>query len=645
LIKYFRNNKTVTYPVLTLIVCLFFTYIVFNKVKTEVDSKTQVYFDFRVRQAIDLINNRMQTYEQVLLGTSGLFKGSKSVERNEFKQYVEMLSLTKNYPGIQGVGFSQVVPLSIMKQHHVTVRHEGFHDYAIWPEGERDIYTSIIYLEPFSDRNLRAFGYDMFSEPVRHEAMQKAIDTGQAQLSGKIKLVQETGEKDQAGFLMYLPVYQNDANTSNLTERRKHIIGWVYSPFRMSDLMEGLFGEYAKDLDISIFDGESMSDETLMYDSNDAHTTSLQLSKTIKVQVANHPWTIHIRPLPTINSRIDNNFHHLTLAIGAIFSVLLSLMIWFLAAGRERAVNIAKHMNSDLIDQRQRLTNIIEGTRAGTWEWNIQTGETYFNENWANIIGYKLSELEPISIETWLKFLHPDDAKLSADLLDKHFTGKLDYYECEARMQHKDGRWIWVLDRGKITTWTADGKPLLMAGTHQDINERKQLELELIRQTQLDHLTGLSNRRHFMAQGDVELSRAIRYDTPLSVLMLDIDFFKEVNDTYGHQAGDTILQAIGKFCLNTTRKVDLAARLGGEEFAIILPATDAKGALLVAEKLREYIANMEVRMPPDLSINVTISIGVSTLDNKDTNIDTLLNQADKALYKAKQTGRNKVCMY
>lgn len=634
-----------TFPLLTLIVCLFFSLIIYNRVKTEVESKTQVYFDFRVRQAIDLINNRMQTYEQVLLGTSGLFKSSKNVERNEFKQYVEMLNLTKNYPGIQGVGFSQVVPASTKMQHIASVRHEGFHDYAIWPAGQRDIYSSIIYLEPFSGRNLRAFGYDMFSEPVRHQAMQKAIDTGQAQLSGKIKLVQETGEKDQVGFLMYLPIYQNGANSITLFERRKNIIGWVYSPFRMSDLMEGLFGEYAKDLDISIFDGESMSDEALMYDSNDSNATTLQLSKTIKVQIANHPWTIHIRPLPAINSRIDNNFPNLILAIAAIFSVLLTLLIWFLAAGRERAVNIAKQMNSDLIIQRQRLTNIIEGTRAGTWEWNIQTGETYFNENWANIIGYELSELEPISIETWLKFVHPDDAKLSGDLLDKHFAGELDYYECEARMLHKDGRWIWVLDRGKVTTWTPDGKPLLMAGTHQDINKRKQLELELTRQAQLDHLTGLSNRRHFMAQGDVELSRAIRYDTPLSVLMLDIDFFKEVNDTYGHQAGDTILQAIGKFCLNTTRKADLAARLGGEEFAIILPATDAKGALLVAEKLREYIANMEVKIPPDVSIDVTISIGVSTLDNKDINIDTLLNQADKALYNAKKTGRNKVCIY
>ncbi|MDP3334775.1 MAG: PAS domain S-box protein, partial [Methylococcaceae bacterium] len=101
-------------------------------------------------------------------------------------------------------------------------------------------------------------------------------------------------------------------------------------------------------------------------------------------------------------------------------------------------------------------------------------------EYWANIIGYELSELEPISIETWMKFVHPDDAKVSGELLEKHFSGELAYYECEARMRHKDGRWIWVLDRGKVTAWTPDGKPLLMSGTHQEITDRKQAESALL---------------------------------------------------------------------------------------------------------------------------------------------------------------------
>lgn len=212
-------------------------------------------------------------------------------------------------------------------------------------------------------------------------------------------------------------------------------------------------------------------------------------------------------------------------------------------------------------------------------------------------------------------------------------------------MRHKDGHWVWVLDRGKVTAWTLDGKPLLMSGTHQDINERKLLESELMRQAYLDPLTGLFNRRHLLAQGDVELSRATRNSSALSVLMLDIDFFKEVNDKYGHQAGDSILQALGNIFQNTLRKINVIARLGGEEFAIILPATDTNTAVSVAERLRKLIADMAVTIPTGLSIKVTVSIGVATLDNQDINIDTILGRADKALYEAKKTGRNKVCVH
>ncbi|MDO9233710.1 MAG: EAL domain-containing protein [Methylotenera sp.] len=464
---------------MTLIVSLLITYQAVNIAKIEVKQKTQVYFDYRVRDATNLINQRMQAYRQVLLGAAGLFKTSNNVERHEFKQYVETLDLAKNYPGIQGVGFSLIVPSSKKTQHIASIRSEGFPEYTIRPDSQREIYTSIVYLEPFSGRNLRAFGYDMFSETVRHAAMQKAIDSGQTTLSGKVKLVQETGKQEQAGFLMYMPIYSNGTNNDTPSARREHIIGWVYAPFRMNDLMDGLFGEYASDLGIRIFDGESMSGGALMYDSDGSSHPNAEISKTVHLQIVDHPWTMHIRPLPIMSSRVETNHPKLVAIIGTIISVLLTLLIWFLATGRDRAIHAAKSMNNELITERQRLSSIIEGTHVGTWEWNVQTGATNFNEYWANIIGYELSELEPISIETWMKFVHPDDAKVSGELLEKHFSGELAYYECEARMRHKDGRWIWVLDRGKVTAWTPDGKPLLMAGTHQEINERKQAEITL----------------------------------------------------------------------------------------------------------------------------------------------------------------------
>jgi PAS domain S-box-containing protein len=126
--------------------------------------------------------------------------------------------------------------------------------------------------------------------------------------------------------------------------------------------------------------------------------------------------------------------------------------------------------------ERQRLASIIEGTGVGTWEWNVQTGETIFNDRWAEIAGFALSELEPVNIGTWLSLAHPDDLKESESKLQKHFAGELDCYDCECRMRHKEGSWIWVHNRGKVMEWTPDGKPLRMFGTHSDITDRKRSE-------------------------------------------------------------------------------------------------------------------------------------------------------------------------
>ncbi len=142
-------------------------------------------------------------------------------------------------------------------------------------------------------------------------------------------------------------------------------------------------------------------------------------------------------------------------------------------------ITAAMQTRNFIEEQGKRLNNVIEGTNVGTWEWNIQSGEVKFNERWADIIGYTLEELSPVTIDTWLKYSHPDDLKKSERALQMHFAGKTDHYSCECRMKHKNGEWIWVLDRGRVFEWTADKKPLLMYGTHSDISESKKLENEL----------------------------------------------------------------------------------------------------------------------------------------------------------------------
>jgi diguanylate cyclase (GGDEF)-like protein len=178
--------------------------------------------------------------------------------------------------------------------------------------------------------------------------------------------------------------------------------------------------------------------------------------------------------------------------------------------------------------------------------------------------------------------------------------------------------------------------------TAVDITQRKQLEEELNRQAQLDYLTGLPNRRSFMERGVVELSRTQRYDNSMSILMLDIDLFKQINDVYGHQVGDQVLKTLAMIFQEVLRNEDITGRLGGEEFGVVLPETGIDKAAEVAERLREVISTTEVSLPMGLKIHFTASIGIAALENKNSNFNMLLNESDKALYRAKQAGRNRV---
>jgi diguanylate cyclase (GGDEF)-like protein/PAS domain S-box-containing protein len=213
------------------------------------------------------------------------------------------------------------------------------------------------------------------------------------------------------------------------------------------------------------------------------------------------------------------------------------------------------------------------------------------------------------------------------------------YAEAEARIAHGNGQMQWRF----LTARRVDiaGKSFLV-GTGLDVTEHKKLERELEHQARTDFLTGVPNRRHFLDLADLELARARRYGRPFSLLMLDLDLFKNVNDRYGHHAGDLTLQKVVEVCGQILREVDVVGRLGGEEFGIILPETDAEQALQVADRVRQAVAVASVALPKGGSVGITTSIGVATYSEADPDVDAVLNRADRALYQAKRSGRDRV---
>ena len=175
----------------------------------------------------------------------------------------------------------------------------------------------------------------------------------------------------------------------------------------------------------------------------------------------------------------------------------------------------------------------------------------------------------------------------------------------------------------------------------EDITERKRLQEELELQATVDELTGISNRRNFLKQASSELKRAIRLKRPLAIVLIDLDFFKNINDTYGHAAGDQALIEFVKICQNNIREIDLFARFGGDEFALLLPESSCELAYTVTERIRMAISAQSIDLNCNL-VSITISSGVAVLTDEEETLDTLLSQADQALYSAKEAGRNQV---
>ncbi|MBU3736151.1 MAG: sensor domain-containing diguanylate cyclase [Methylobacterium sp.] len=192
-----------------------------------------------------------------------------------------------------------------------------------------------------------------------------------------------------------------------------------------------------------------------------------------------------------------------------------------------------------------------------------------------------------------------------------------------------------------LNSMTIQGRNVLQAVV-RDITERKHLLKDLERQAHLDYLTGLHNRGYFMHLAEIEVARAVRYSSHLSLMMMDVDNFKKVNDTHGHKAGDLVLKKFAEICHDTLREVDIIGRIGGEEFAVLLPETDIDEAMEVAQRLRQKIASTKVGIDHGLPLRFTISIGVSALSPNRENLDVLLSFADKALYLAKESGKNRV---
>lgn len=274
------------------------------------------------------IQSSMYSYEQMLWSSVGLFNASQSVDREEWRKFVTTLQLTDNWPGIQAMGYSIPIKPDELAAHELTMRSSGSENYKVKPAGKRDMYSSIIMIEPFDWRNQRAFGYDMYSNKERRLAMQRARDSGEAVSSAIIELVQETQEDTQKGFLVYTPFYRDLLPSDGLEVRRQKFQGWVYAAFRVKDMMQGILANVDPHIVFRIYE-VYRGEKTLMYDSKQPSrpevvesTSELSMTKTLRI----HGRDLEISYAPSKN--FNENLSSLPNVIG-IMGLLVDLLLFY----------------------------------------------------------------------------------------------------------------------------------------------------------------------------------------------------------------------------------------------------------------------------------------------------------------------------
>jgi len=320
-------------------------------------------FENRVEEIRNAIHSQMLYYEQLLWSGTGLFNASDQVTREEFRRYVKTLALNEQWPGIQGIGYSIPVRPEDKDAHIQTIRSEGYAEYTIRPEGQREQYSAIVYLEPFDWRNQRAFGFDMWSNEVRRTAMTRARDTGTASTSGMITLVQETEEDVQRGFLTYVPLYRRGMPTDTQEERRAAFVGWVYAPFRMGDFMKSILGSGKTDVEYEIYGSQKYDDTTMLYDSNadiqgsEGDDDTWRVKETLELQ--GQTWTLFFHAGEDAIFVSEAKQPLVVAMAGLIVDLLLFYVISSIAYLQKKAEGMASEMTLEIREAHEQLEQKI----------------------------------------------------------------------------------------------------------------------------------------------------------------------------------------------------------------------------------------------------------------------------------------------
>ena len=460
-------------PIGILIISLLPTLFLWNMYSNSLHARAEAVFKDKTEDIAVRITRRMHDHEQVLRGAAGLFAVNENTTRTDWRRYVSALQLDSNHPGILGVGYSIWLTPAEKEANIGRIRSEGFPEYTIRPNGDRPVYTSIIYLEPFNWRNQRAFGYDMYSEPLRKAAMDRARDENIATIAAKIILVQETDKDKQSGMLMYVPVYNQGMPLDTRENRHRAFRGFAYSPIRMNDFVQGTLGKLPEDASIEISVGGKTIERDQMFDSiksgklvlPENYTPSIVSTKTI--QAYGCSWHFTFKALPAFDKELNRKQSYLFLVSGILFSALVSYLSFLTLKTKKQAVKLVEN---ELAQLNSRLSLATDSAGIGVWEWIVPENRLIW-DRWM-FAQYGVDEDDfGGAYQAWLRGVHPADKTRCDREIEQALRGEKEF-DTEFRVIWPSGQVRHIKANGRVQR-SFDGKPLRMIGINYDITARK----------------------------------------------------------------------------------------------------------------------------------------------------------------------------
>ncbi len=311
-----------------------------------------------------------------------------------------------------------------------------------------------------------------------------------------------------------------------------------------------------------------------------------------------------------------------------------------LMLGMARDITLRKRAEQQMAQAKERLDLALASSSLALWDWDLRTNKVYFNESWAALMGDPPRESTFASQEVQ-EWTHPDDRGVFRAALGAASRGASEEFDCEYRVSNAAGEWVWIHSRGRVTQKDPAGLPLRMTGTSTDISKRKRAEERAEYLATRDALTGLPNRILLHDRLEQAVVNAARNHTGFAFMFIDLDRFKNINDSLGHHVGDLLLKGVAARLTACVRASDTVARLGGDEFAVILENLrddDDEGAQQVAEKMISAMGTPMMIDGQPLTTSCSIGISLYPIDARDSS--TLMKNADVAMYFAKEKGRN-----